>query len=63
MRIPNPALVPKQDVINTLRESAKKIALEDGDRDHMNPSRLTVGFTMVCARAMLLAAAKLEERR
>jgi len=51
------------DDIKALRLMAEDILKTDGDRDHMNPSRLTVKQTVAVAKALRLCADELERSR
>lgn len=57
MRLPKPETV---ELIDSLRMSVNIMTRIDGDRDHMNTSRLTCGQVQGAARLMLIAANKLE---
>lgn len=46
--------------INALRAMADDMLRVDGDRDHMNPSALTVEKTVHAAKALRLCADELE---
>lgn len=60
MRIPNPEDVNPSELAKSLTRAAECIILTDGDRDHMNDSRLTVEQSMTIARLLVVAASKLD---
>lgn len=61
MKLPASENVDPQELIESLRMSADIMVRIDGDRDHMNTSRLTCGQVQGAFRLMLIAANKLEE--
>lgn len=62
MKIPNPANVDSAELASALRSFADLFTLIDGDRDHMNTSRLMCGQVQDATRLMVIAAAKLHPR-
>lgn len=63
MRLPHPDTVDAVDLAKNLRLLADHMILTDGDRDHMNTSRLTCENVRNAFRLMLMAADKLAPPR
>lgn len=59
MKLPHPDSVDPHELADALRMSADIMVRIDGDRDHMNTSRLTCGQIQGAFRLMLIAADKL----
>jgi hypothetical protein len=59
MKLPDPTTVDPIELADMLRVSADLMIRIDGDRDHMNTSRLTCGQVQGAYRLMLIAAERL----
>lgn len=60
MKLPAPDTVDTAQLVARLRELANAMVFADGDRDHMNQSRLSCLQSQMAFQLMFMAADKLE---